>query len=101
MDQVANIVQERAPILASIAVILVTVFTASILLNSSGASKLPLVGEEIGNAEKRRKAFITNGIDFYQKGYELFKSKAFRLTALDGKGGRNQIWVEWMGEKRC
>ncbi|KAI0891821.1 cytochrome P450 [Annulohypoxylon nitens] len=84
MDVVAKVLEERGPVLASVAVILATAFIASLLVGSTEVSKLPLVGEEVGNAEKRRKAFITNGYDFYKKGYDLFRSKAFRLTGLDG-----------------
>ncbi|KAI0839943.1 cytochrome P450 [Hypoxylon sp. FL0890] len=84
MEVIANVLEERGAVLASVAVILTTVFLASLLFGSSEAANIPLVGKEYGNAEKRRKAFITNGYDFYKKGYELFKTKAFRLTALDG-----------------
>ncbi|KAI5861450.1 cytochrome P450 [Durotheca rogersii] len=85
MGQLSAILDDRGPVLASVAVILAAVFIATQLFGDDAASKLPLVGGEYGNAEKRRKAFITNGLDFYQKGYELFKSKAFRLTTLDGE----------------
>lgn len=70
--------------LASIAVVLVAVFAANVLFKNDYLSQIPLIGSEVGDAEKRRKAYITNGLDFYKKGYELFKSKAYRLTALDG-----------------
>ncbi|KAI0887803.1 cytochrome P450 [Annulohypoxylon maeteangense] len=84
MEAIAKVVEERGPVLASVAVILVTAFIASLLVGGSDNSNIPLVGTEVGNAEKRRKAFITNGYDFYKKGYDLFRSKAFRLTGLDG-----------------
>lgn len=84
MDQVAALLEERGPVLASIAVVFTTVLVATLLFGSNHVSHLPLVGSEYGSTDKRRKAFITNGIDFYKKGYEMFKSKAYRLTALDG-----------------
>lgn len=84
MDVVANIIVNRGPVLASIAVIATTVFFATLLFGNGSTSQLPLVGKEYGNAEKRRKAFITKGLEFYKKGYALYKSKAFRLTSLDG-----------------
>lgn len=84
MDQVASILEERGPVLASIAVIVTSVFIASLLFGGNSGVNLPLVGGEYGNAEKRRKAFITNGLEFYKKGYEMFKSKAWRVTGLDG-----------------
>ncbi|OTB03695.1 hypothetical protein M426DRAFT_321621 [Hypoxylon sp. CI-4A] len=85
MDVIRGILEERGPVLASIAVVLASVFLFTLLFGGSDPSDIPLVGKEHGGAEKRRKAFITNGYDFYKKGYELFKSKAFRLTALDGE----------------
>ncbi|KAI1776976.1 cytochrome P450 [Hypoxylon cercidicola] len=86
MDQVMSILEERGPVLLSLAVVLTSVFVATLLFGNenSDVSDIPLIGGEYGNAEKRRKAFITNAIDFYSKGYELFKSKAYRLTAFDG-----------------
>lgn len=88
MDQFTSILEERAPVLASIAVVLVAVFAANVLFKNDYLSQIPLIGSEVGDAEKRRKAYITNGLDFYKKGYELFKSKAYRLTALDGMAKR-------------
>ncbi|KAI5918729.1 ent-kaurene oxidase [Camillea tinctor] len=83
MEQLQSILADRGPVLASVVVLLVGVLFATQLFNNP--SELPLIGAEYGHAEKRRKAFITNGLDFYKKGYELFKSKAYRLTTLDGE----------------
>ncbi|KAI1100328.1 cytochrome P450 [Jackrogersella minutella] len=85
MGAIATILEERGPVLVSVAVILTTVFIATLLFGGNdNNSNIPLVGGEYGSAEKRRKAFITNGYDFYKKGYDLFRTKAFRLTGLDG-----------------
>ncbi|KAI1387289.1 cytochrome P450 [Hypoxylon trugodes] len=84
MDVITNVLADRSPVLASVAIILVTVFIASRLFDRESLSHLPLVGAEFGDAEKRRKAYITNSLDFYKKGYELYKSKPFRITSLDG-----------------
>ncbi|KAI1498295.1 ent-kaurene oxidase [Biscogniauxia marginata] len=83
MEQLQAILADRGPVLVSIFVSLIGVLFATQLFGET--SELPLIGAEYGRAEKRRKAFITNGLDFYKKGYELFKSKAYRLTALDGE----------------
>ncbi|KAI1491516.1 ent-kaurene oxidase [Biscogniauxia mediterranea] len=83
MEQLQPILADRGPVLASVVVLLVGVLLVTQLFKDS--SELPLIGAEYGHAEKRRKAFITNGLDFYKKGYELFKSKAYRLTTLDGE----------------
>ncbi|CAJ2505514.1 Uu.00g129080.m01.CDS01 [Anthostomella pinea] len=86
MDQIQTVVANRWPAMASVVAVLACVFVATSLLGRGGDSNnLPLLGKEYGHAEKRRKAFITNGVDFYKKGYQLFKSKAYRLTTLDGE----------------
>ncbi|KAI0004374.1 cytochrome P450 [Xylariaceae sp. FL0662B] len=82
MGQISNIVADRAPVIASVLVVVAGVLLATQLF---GSSSIPLIGREYGYAEKRRKAFIKNGMDFYTKGYELFKNRAYRLTALDGE----------------
>ncbi|KAI1078786.1 cytochrome P450 [Whalleya microplaca] len=84
LDQISIILADRAPVLASIFVIFAGVLLATQLLDSD-ASSIPLLGREYGYARKRRKAFIKNGLDFYQKGYEMFKNKAYRLTSIDGE----------------
>lgn len=84
MDVAAGFLEERGPVLASVAVIVTSVFIATVLLGG-GSSTLPLVGLEYGSASKRRQAFMTRGLEFYKKGYDLFKSTtAFRVTTLDG-----------------
>ncbi|KAI1878121.1 hypothetical protein JX265_002489 [Neoarthrinium moseri] len=86
MDQVSNLLAERGPVVASVALLLAGVFVLSSLgLFSNGAAKLPLVGQEIGSAEKRRKAFIANARDLYARGYKQFQNKAWRLTDTDGE----------------
>ncbi|KAI0386387.1 cytochrome P450 [Hypomontagnella monticulosa] len=84
MEAIIEFVNERGPILASVGIILITVFCATFLWGANDASSLPLIGEEYGNADKRMKAFMTSGQELYKKGYELFKSKAWRITTLDG-----------------
>lgn len=85
MDQLSSLFANRAPIFASVAVLLGAVFLISTFrFFHSAATKIPLVGEEIGDAEKRRSAFITNAKDIYAKGYGLFRDKAWRLTDVDG-----------------
>ncbi|KAI0168346.1 ent-kaurene oxidase [Pestalotiopsis sp. NC0098] len=86
MDQVTQLVSDRAPVFASVALLLGTAFLFSILKSfSGGADKIPLVGKEIGNVEQRRKAYIANAKDLYQQGYKLFKNSTFRLTDTDGE----------------
>ncbi|KAK6079931.1 ent-kaurene oxidase [Seiridium cupressi] len=85
-DQFSSLVVERAPIFASVAVLLGAVFFISVFKSSSyGTEKIPLVGKELGSAEQRRLAFISNAKDLYAKGYGLFRDSTWRLTNTDGE----------------
>lgn len=85
MDQVIQQVADRAPIFASVGLLLVTAFLFSVLRSSKGGvDKIPLVGQELGGVEQRRKAYLSNAKDLYQQGYQRFKNSVFRLTDTDG-----------------
>lgn len=79
---IANLIEDRAPLLGSVLVILIAAIATSFLIGDK--TNVPLVGEEWGNAEKRRQAYMTHARDLYHKGYEMFKKKTFRLTTMDG-----------------
>ncbi|KAH6654487.1 ent-kaurene oxidase [Truncatella angustata] len=84
MDQLTNFLADRAPIFASVAVLLGAAFLFSTFtFQAKGTDKIPLVGKEFGNAEQRRKAFIANAHGFYAKGYEMYKNVTWRLTGTD------------------
>lgn len=74
--------------MASVLVVICGVLVVSALGlfgdNKAAANLMPLVGGEIGNSEQRRKAYIANARHIYAKGYELHKSRAFRITDTDG-----------------
>lgn len=85
MDQISNLIADRAPIFAAVAVLLGAVFLFSTFKSSKyDATTIPLVGKEIGNAEERRKQFISNARGTYEKGYALFRENAWRHTDTDG-----------------
>jgi hypothetical protein len=86
MDQISSLIADRGPVLASVVIVLSGVFLLSTLrlFGSNPVGKIPLVGAEIGNKEKRRQAYISNARELYAKGYELFRNSAFRLTDTDG-----------------
>lgn len=88
MGHIENLFAERAPVLASVLVVICGALLVSALGlftdNKTAANLIPLVGREIGNSEQRRKAYIANARDIYAKGYELHKSRAFRITDTDG-----------------
>ncbi|ORY59096.1 ent-kaurene oxidase [Pseudomassariella vexata] len=84
MEQVLALISKRSPVIASIFVLLTTVFLLSRYFGSDVYEQIPLVGKELGNAEKRRKAYLDHAQDIYQKGYSRFKNRVFRLTGTDG-----------------
>ncbi|KAI1338803.1 ent-kaurene oxidase [Xylariaceae sp. FL0016] len=83
MERIESLLGDRGPVVASVFVVLAGVLIITQFLGGSVAG-LPFVGKELGHAGKRRKAYISNGLDFYKKGYNMFKSKAYRLTTLNG-----------------
>ncbi|KAI0128888.1 ent-kaurene oxidase [Xylariales sp. AK1849] len=87
MDQLSSLIADRGSVLASVAVVFFAVFLFSSLrlFSSNGTDKIPLVGREIGNAEKRRKAYIANARELYTRGYNTFKNNVFRITDTDGE----------------
>ncbi len=88
IDRLAPAVVARGPALASVLLIVSVIFLASRFFGSREDSDTPLVGEEYGNPEKRRTAYVQNARDLYMKGYQKFKERAFRLTTLDGMARR-------------
>ena len=85
MGHIENLVAERVPVLVSVLVVICGVLFVSALGlfndNKAAANLIPLVGGELGNSEQRRKAYIANARDIDAKGYELHKSRAFRITS--------------------
>ncbi|KAF3018970.1 hypothetical protein E8E14_012227 [Neopestalotiopsis sp. 37M] len=77
-----------APVLVPVFFALLSSIVIIFILNSPRSSeleKIPLIGEEFGGAEQRRKVFLSTAQDLYNKGYEKFKDRAFRLTGTDGE----------------
>lgn len=86
MDQLSSFIVERGHIAVSIAALLCGVFLFSTfsLLTDNAAEKIPIVGKEMGNAQKRRQEFLSNARQLYSNGHQRFKNKVFRLTSNDG-----------------
>ncbi|KAG9761828.1 hypothetical protein KCU73_g2196, partial [Aureobasidium melanogenum] len=83
--QVAARLGDQALSLLTISLLLVGTMALAWLLRSPSRPQFPLVGEELGNVENRRRAFVKDGIQLYRKGYRTFKDKIFRLTTWDGE----------------
>ncbi|KAI0187815.1 ent-kaurene oxidase [Xylaria flabelliformis] len=83
MNQLLSPVANQGLTFVSVAFLFTGVVGLAILLPSYATDELPLVGKELGNAEKRRKAFISRPQDLYTKGYRSFKNKIFRITGAD------------------
>lgn len=54
------------------------------LLMSNPYSKIPLVGGQIGNEEKRRAAYMGGAKDILLEGYNKFKNGVFKVTTIKG-----------------
>ncbi|CCF38023.1 ent-kaurene oxidase [Colletotrichum higginsianum] len=84
--------QEAAPLVAlgasaglwqaalTLLVTLVVGYLAKTSLSSNSLSKIPLVGLEIGDEEKRRLAYLGGAKNIYQQGYQKFKDGIFQIT---------------------
>ncbi|KAJ0108710.1 Ent-kaurene oxidase [Diaporthe amygdali] len=83
MDQLPGLLADRLVLAASMLVILASVWLFSNFFDYS--NKLPLLGREYGNSEKRRKAYLAGAARLYEKGHNLFKTKPYRLTTMDGE----------------
>ncbi|ETS77988.1 hypothetical protein PFICI_10050 [Pestalotiopsis fici W106-1] len=84
MEHYIEVLSDRSSVLIAIIIIPTTIFIVSHLL-SSGAAQFPLLGGELGNSEKRRKAFFAGAAALYDQGYAAFRDKPFRLTTVDGE----------------
>ncbi|ETS79291.1 hypothetical protein PFICI_09144 [Pestalotiopsis fici W106-1] len=86
MDQILILAAEPVAVLILFALLSSVVMI--LRLNSPrkpGLDKIPLLGEELGSPEQRRKAFLSTAQDLYNKGYERFKDRVWRLTGTDGE----------------
>ncbi|KAK2017785.1 ent-kaurene oxidase [Colletotrichum eremochloae] len=61
-------------------VTLIIGFLAKTSLSSNTLSKIPLVGLEIGDEEKRRLAYLGSAKTIYAQGYQKFKDGIFQIT---------------------
>lgn len=50
-----------------------------------GKAQFPLVGQDIGNAEQRRKAYNQDARQLYNEGYTKHGTRPFRITTFDGR----------------
>ncbi|KAK8111355.1 Cytochrome P450 monooxygenase ATR2 [Apiospora kogelbergensis] len=80
-QQLSQILQERLPVVVSVALFTIVVYAVSSVW--SNKSNLPLLGADYGNSEQRRKQYRTSAATLYQKGYELFRHQAYRMTTSD------------------
>ncbi|KAK6197790.1 hypothetical protein LQW54_010562 [Pestalotiopsis sp. IQ-011] len=84
MEQLVEALADRGPVLLAILIVSTTIFIVSHLLNG-GATNFPILGRELGNSEKRRKAFLSGAAELYDQGYAAFKDKPYRMTTVDGR----------------
>ncbi|KAK8034549.1 Cytochrome P450 monooxygenase paxP [Apiospora rasikravindrae] len=83
IEQLSHGLSDRLPALVSVALFTIAVYIVSSLWNEK--STFPLLGADDGNATQRRKEYMTNAAKLYQKGYEIFRHQAYRMTTLNGE----------------
>ena len=72
---ILEIVNERLPLIASTLIVLLAL-VAQRFLAQRPISSLPLAGAAIGNAEKRRKAYLEGAKNIYAEGYQKASSSS-------------------------
>ncbi|RYP61968.1 hypothetical protein DL770_009669 [Monosporascus sp. CRB-9-2] len=50
-----------------------------------GVSRFPLIGEELGGFDKRRRYFVDHALKLFREGTEKFKDSVWRVTSSDGE----------------
>ncbi|KAF4982776.1 hypothetical protein FZEAL_1677 [Fusarium zealandicum] len=70
----------RWPILLATLAICFAVFLYPLLITAFRLWSIPTVGDELGSAEKRRKAYLASARKLYNDGYRKFKGRVFVIT---------------------
>lgn len=68
--QIMGVVLERIPLIATTLIVCLSAFLVQFAFARDRLSTLPLVGASIGNAEKRRKAYLAGANSVYLEGYQ-------------------------------
>ncbi|PNP79955.1 hypothetical protein FNYG_06652 [Fusarium nygamai] len=75
-----NLVADRWPLLATALLACFVVAVAPRVLNLLPLWSIPTIGEELGNKEKRRQAYLGGARNLYSAGYQKFKDCVFLIT---------------------
>lgn len=67
--QILDLVMERIPLIATTLIVLLSALLVQLFFAKDPLSSLPLAGAAIGNAEKRRKAYLEGANSIYVEGY--------------------------------
>ncbi len=70
LETLPSIFVERWPVILTSLLALFLALIVSNVLRSNPLANVPLVGEDLGNAEKRRKEYLKNGKNLYLTGYK-------------------------------
>jgi hypothetical protein len=84
MESISSILEDRVQVLIPVVLVLSAVLIISSRFSGSGYDAFPLLGQEFGNSDQRRKGFLKDAKKLYQEGYARFKNQPFRLTTTDG-----------------
>ena len=70
VQSLTSLLVDSWPAVLTTVVAFVAALTLPGILRGNSLSQIPLVGEDIGNAEKRRQEFLKNAKSLYFTGYE-------------------------------
>lgn len=81
--QVLDILSARLPLIGTTILVSLVAFVIQRIFAHDPLAEIPWIGVELGDSEKRRKAFQNGGAKaLYKRGYEKFKTGIFRLTSM-------------------
>ncbi|KAK7409073.1 hypothetical protein QQX98_008734 [Neonectria punicea] len=80
LQALSTLLVDRAPVLSTALLVFLGALLVPHLLQKVQLWKIPIVGEELGNTEKRRQAYLAGARSLYTDGYRKFKDGVFRIT---------------------
>lgn len=70
VTQVLDVAVERMPLIATTVIVSLLAWLVQRFLSRASLSHIPLAGAMLGDAEKRRKAYLAGAKNIYKEGYQ-------------------------------
>jgi len=81
-----QVVEERLPLIVTTILFSVVGVIVQRLFAKDRLSNIPLAGALLGDAEKRRKAYLAGSKSIYMEGYEKVSYKVIRRLCMEMNG---------------